>query len=160
MLRSFVEQPLISRERILDRQNAVEELNMNYISREEMAEYLNAVYDLERLIGRISYKTANPRDLIAFKSSLAMLPHIKQLLGEFQSPLLRQVDEEMDTLADLTDLIERAIVEEPPISVREGGMIKDGYSEEADRLRHAKTQGKDWLADLEAERRKRLESRP
>ena len=110
MLRSFVEQPLISRERILDRQNAVEELNMNYISREEMAEYLNAVYDLERLIGRISYKTANPRDLIAFKSSLAMLPHIKQLLGEFQSPLLRQVDEEMDTLADLTDLIERAIV--------------------------------------------------
>ena len=148
MLRSFVEQPLISRERILDRQNAVEELNMNYISREEMVEYLNAVYDLERLIGRISYKTANPRDLIAFKSSLAMLPHIKQLLGEFQSPLLRQVDEEMDTLADLTDLIERAIVEEPPISVREGGMIKDGYSEEADRLRHAKTQGKDWLADL------------
>lgn len=155
MLRSFVEQPLISRERILDRQNAVEELNMNYISREEMAEYLNAVYDLERLIGRISYKTANPRDLIAFKSSLAMLPHIKQLLGEFQSPLLRQVDEEMDTLADLTDLIERAIVEEPPISVREGGMIKDGYSEEADRLRHAKTQGKDWLADLEAEEKEK-----
>ncbi|MFR8839092.1 MAG: hypothetical protein ACLVFV_00990 [Clostridium sp.] len=154
MLRSFVEQPLISRERILDRQNAVEELNMNYISREEMAEYLNAVYDLERLIGRISYKTANPRDLIAFKSSLAMLPHIKQLLGEFQSPLLRQVDEEMDTLADLTDLIERAIVEEPPISVREGGMIKDGYSEEADRLRHENQrkvaggseqgEGKDW----------------
>ena len=155
MLRSFVEQPLISRERILDRQNAVEELNMNYISREEMAEYLNAVYDLERLIGRISYKTANPRDLITFKSSLAMLPHIKQLLGEFQSPLLRQVDEEMDTLADLTDLIERAIVEEPPISVREGGMIKDGYSEEADRLRHAKTQGKDWLADLEAEEKEK-----
>ena len=163
MLRSFVEQPLISRERILDRQNAVEELNMNYISREEMAEYLNAVYDLERLIGRISYKTANPRDLIAFKSSLAMLPHIKQLLGEFQSPLLRQVDEEMDTLADLTDLIERAIVEEPPISVREGGMIKDGYSGRqtvcAMRKPRERTgwriwrqrEGKDWNQDLEGE---------
>ena len=137
---------------------------MNYISREEMAEYLNAVYDLERLIGRISYKTANPRDLIAFKSSLAMLPHIKQLLGEFQSPLLRQVDEEMDTLADLTDLIERAIVEEPPISVREGGMIKDGYSEEADQSAPCEDpgkglaggsggrgEGKDWNQDLEGE---------
>lgn len=155
MLRSFVEQPLIDREAILARQNAVEELNMNYISREEIAEYLNAIYDLERLIGRISYKTANPRDLIAFKSSLSMLPHIKQILGEFGSGLLKEADENLNTLEDLTDLIERAIVDDPPISVRDGGIIKDGYSGEADRLRHAKTEGKDWLADLEAKEREK-----
>lgn len=155
MLRSFVEQPLIDREGILARQNAIEELNMNYISREEMAEYLNAIYDLERLIGRISYKTANPRDLIAFKNSLAMLPHIKKILGEFGADLLREVDSGMDTLEELTALIEHAIVDDPPISVRDGGIIKDGYSEEADRLRHAKTEGKDWLAALEAEEREK-----
>lgn len=155
MLRSFVEQPLIEREGILARQNAIEELNMNYISREEMAEYLNAIYDLERLIGRISYKTANPRDLIAFKNSLAMLPHIKKILGEFGADLLREVDSGMDTLEELTALIEHAIVDDPPISVRDGGIIKDGYSEEADHLRHAKTEGKDWLAALEAEEREK-----
>ena len=155
MLRSFVEQPLIDREGILARQNAIEELNMNYISREEMAEYLNAIYDLERLIGRISYKTANPRDLIAFKNSLAMLPHIKKILGEFGADLLREVDSGMDTLEELTALIEHAIVDDPPISVRDGGIIKDGYSEEADHLRHAKTEGKDWLAALEAEEREK-----
>lgn len=155
MLRSFVEQPLIDREGILARQNAIEELNMNYISREEMAEYLNAIYDLERLIGRISYKTANPRNLIAFKNSLAMLPHIKKILGEFGADLLREVDSGMDTLEELTALIEHAIVDDPPISVRDGGIIKDGYSEEADRLRHAKTEGKDWLAALEAEEREK-----
>lgn len=155
MLRSFVEQPLIDREGILARQNAIEELNMNYISREEMAEYLNAIYDLERLTGRISYKTANPRDLIAFKNSLAMLPHIKKILGEFGADLLREVDSGMDTLEELTALIEHAIVDDPPISVRDGGIIKDGYSEEADRLRHAKTEGKDWLAALEAEEREK-----
>lgn len=155
MLRSFVEQPLIDKSKILDRQNAIEELNMSYISREEIGEYLNAIYDLERLIGRISYKTANPRDLIAFKSSLAMLPHIKTILDEFESPLLKEVDEHMDTLEELTDLIEHSIVDEPPISVRDGGMIKDGYSEEADHLRQAKTEGRDWLAALEVEEREK-----
>ena len=149
MLRSFVEQPLISREEILKRQNAVEELNMNYISREEICEYLNPIYDLERLIGRISYKTANPRDLIAFKNSLSMLPHIKQLLTEFSSELLKESDGLMDPLTDLFELIESAIVEDPPITVREGGIIKDGFDENADRLRHAKTEGKSWLAELE-----------
>lgn len=155
MLRSFVEQPLIAREEILARQNAIEELNMNYISREEMAEYLNAVYDLERLIGRISYKTANPRDLIAFQNSLAMLPHIKKILGEFGADLLQEADSGMDALEELAELIGKAIVDDPPISVREGGIIRDGYSEEADRLRHAKTEGKDWLAALEAEEREK-----
>ena len=153
MLRTLVEQPLISREEILRRQNAIEELNLNYISREELGEYLNPVYDLERLIGRISYKTANPRDLLAFRNSIAMVPHIKRLLGEFTSDALKELAEDLDPLEDLNDLITRAIVEEPPITVREGGMIKDGYNEEADRLRHAKTEGKTWLAELEARER-------
>ena len=153
LLRTWIEQPLISREDILKRQNAIEELNLNYISREELGEYLNPVYDLERLIGRISYKTANPRDLLAFRNSIAMVPHIKRLLGEFTSDALKELEQELDPLEDLEDLITRAIVEEPPITVREGGMIRDGYNEEADRLRHAKTEGKTWLAELEARER-------
>ena len=153
LLRTWIEQPLISKEAILKRQNAIEELNLNYISREELGEYLNPVYDLERLIGRISYKTANPRDLLAFRNSIAMVPHIKRLLGEFTSDALKELAENLDPLEDLNDLITRAIVEEPPITVREGGMIKDGYNEEADRLRHAKTEGKTWLAELEARER-------
>ena len=153
LLRTWIEQPLISREEILKRQNAIEELNLNYISREELGEYLNPVYDLERLIGRISYKTANPRDLLAFRNSIAMVPHIKRLLGEFTSDALKELEQELDPLEDMEDLITRAIVEEPPITVREGGMIRDGYNEEADRLRHAKTEGKTWLAELEARER-------
>ena len=153
LLRTWIEQLLISREDILKRQNAIEELNLNYISREELGEYLNPVYDLERLIGRISYKTANPRDLLAFRNSIAMVPHIKRLLGEFTSDALKELEQELDPLEDLEDLITRAIVEEPPITVREGGMIRDGYNEEADRLRHAKTEGKTWLAELEARER-------
>ena len=85
-----------SQDEIIKRQNAVEELNMNYISREEICEYLNPIYDLERLIGRISYKTANPRDLIAFRSSLEMLPYIKRILGEFNSELLAELGRELD----------------------------------------------------------------
>ena len=153
LLRTWIEQPLISKAEILKRQNAIEELNLNYISREELGEYLNPVYDLERLIGRISYKTANPRDLLAFRNSIAMVPYIKQLLGEFTSDALKELADELDPLEDLHDLITRAIVEEPPITVREGGMIRDGYNEEADRLRHAKTEGKTWLAELEAKER-------
>ena len=150
LLRACIEQPLIHRDEIIKRQNAVEELNMNYISREEICEYLNPIYDLERLIGRISYKTANPRDLIAFRSSLEMLPYIKRILGEFNSELLAELGRELDPLQDIFQLIGDAIVEEPPITVREGGIIKDGYNQEADKLRQAKTEGKNWLAELEA----------
>lgn len=107
LLRTWIEQPLISREEILKRQNAIEELNLNYISREELGEYLNPVYGLERLIGRISYKTANPRDLLAFRNSIAMVPHIKRLLGEFTSDALKELEQELDPLEDLEDLITR-----------------------------------------------------
>ena len=150
LLRTWIEQPLIHKEEIIRRQDVVEELNMSYISREELCEYLNPIYDLERLIGRISYKTANPRDLIAFKTSLEMLPHIKRLLGEFRSAVFKELEADLDPLEDLYSLIERAIEDDPPITVRDGGMIKEGFSEEADRLRQAKTEGKDWLAQLES----------
>ncbi len=155
LLRSFLEQPLIKKDEILRRQEAIQELNMNYISREEIREYLNPIYDLERLIGRISYKTANPRDLISFKNSLKMLPYIKGVLSEFSSPLLKEVEGDLDPLEDLFDLIERAIEDDPPISLRDGGIIKDGFSEEGDKLRQGKTEGKTWLAQLEAREREK-----
>ena len=155
LLRTYIEQPLLKKEAILERQNAVEELNLNYISREELREYLNSIYDLERLIGRISYKTAGPRDLIAFKNSLSMLPYIKNILGEFTSSLLKEFYEELDTLEDLYALIDQSILEDPPITVREGGIIKEGYNEEADKLRNAKTEGKTWLAELEEKEREK-----
>ena len=155
LLRTWIEQPLIHKDEILDRQQAIEELNMNYISREELREYLNPVYDLERLIGRISYKSANPRDLLAFRNSIAMIPHIKNILSEFTSSNLKKLEEEMDPLEDLHDLIGRAITDEPPITVREGGIIREGFHEEADRLRHAKTEGKTWLAELETREREK-----
>ena len=155
MLRSFIEQPLIDKEEINERLDAVTELNKNAISREEIREYLNPVYDLERLISKISYQSANPRDLLAFKSSLSMLPHIKYLLGSFQSKALKEAAQNLDTLEDLYDLIERSIVEEPPIAIREGGMIKEGFHEEVDQLKHAKTEGKTWLAQLEAKEREK-----
>ena len=155
MLRRYLEQPLIEKEEIMQRLDAVEELKDNAITREELREYLNPVYDLERLISRISYQTANPRDLVAFKTSLSMLPHIKYIMKSLQSPLLVQLQEEMDELEDLFALVDTAIVDEPPISIRDGGFIKEGYNEEVDRLRHAKTEGKSWLAKLEAEEREK-----
>ncbi len=153
LLRSWIEQPLIDRNAILGRQQAIEELNLNYIGREELGEYLNPIYDLERLMGRISYKTANPRDLLAFCNSIAMIPHIKKLLDEFTGENLKLLQEQLDPLEELCELVRSAIVEEPPISIREGGIIRDGYDQEADKLRHAKTEGKTWLAQLEARER-------
>ncbi len=152
-LRSFVEQPLIDAAEINRRLEALEELNEKPMLRDEIREYLNPVYDLERLAGRISYKTANPRDMIAFRTSLEMLPHIHTLLEDFSSPLLCELREELDTLTDIQAMIEKAIQEDPPISIRDGDIIKDGYHEDVDRFRKAKTEGKSWLAKLEAEER-------
>ncbi|MBQ8185140.1 MAG: DNA mismatch repair protein MutS [Lachnospiraceae bacterium] len=154
-LRSMVEQPLICKEEIEKRHEAIAELNDQMITREELREYLNPVYDLERLISRISYQTANARDLIAFKTSLSMLPHIKVLLEGFKSPLMQELYESLDTLEDIHAKIEAAICEEPPISLRDGDIIKDGFHEDVDKYRHAKTEGKNWLAQLEATERER-----
>jgi len=155
MLRSFIEQPLIKRQDIEERLDAIEELNRHVITREEMREYLDAIYDLERLMGRVSYKSANPRDLIALMNSLQMLPNIRILAEELQSKEWKQIYEDIDPLQDIAGLIEAAIDPEPPLTIKEGGIIKSGYNEEVDRLRLAKTEGKTWLANLEAEERER-----
>ena len=154
-LRSFVEQPLIERTEIEERYDAIDEFNTNAITREEIREYLNPVYDLERLVTRVTYQTANPRDLIAFRNSIHMLPPIKTLMSDFQSPLLKRLYEQLDTLDELYELIERSIAEEPPLTLHDGGILKEGYNEEVDRLRKAKTDGKSWLADLEAKEREK-----
>ena len=148
-LRSSLEQPLIDKETILQRYDAIDELNQDVITREELREYLNPVYDLERLLSKISYKTVNPRDMIALESSLSMLPHIRLLCSNFKSDLCQDFTQNLDPLVDVYQLIHSAIVEEPPISVREGGIFKNGFNEEIDHLRNAKTEGKNWLADLE-----------
>ena len=155
MLRTFVEQPLIEKTDIEKRLDAIEELNTNMVSRDELREYLNPIYDLERLLGKISYKTANPRDLLAFRNSVQMLSPIKTVLKEFKKPLLQTIDSEIDDLTDLYDLITAAITEEAPIAIKEGGIIKDGFNEDIDRLKSAKTQGKEWLAELESQDRER-----
>ncbi len=154
-LRSFIEQPLIDKEEIEKRLDAITELNADTVSRDEIREYLNPIYDLERLLGRISYKTANPRDLVAFRNSLFMLPHIKTVLKSFKKPLLKEIEEEIDDLEDIYHLIDASIIEEPPISIRDGGLIKEGFDENIDTLRHAKTEGKNWLAQLEENDRER-----
>lgn len=155
LLRSYVEQPLVDKDEIIKRQNAVQTLLHSAIDREEIREYLNPIYDLERIIARIAGKTANPRDLVAFQNSLSMIPHIKRILSGFDDELLAKINEDMDELEDITQLISSAIVEEPPMQVKEGGIIKEGYHEEVDKLRHAKTDGKTWLADLEQQERER-----
>ena len=155
MLRTYIEQPLLEKETIEARLDAIEELNNNAIMREEIREYLNPVYDLERLVSRITYQSANPRDLVAFKSSLSMLPAIKYLLKDSVCGELKTVEEELDALEDVHALISKAIVDEPPMIVREGGIIKEGYNEEVDKLRQAKTEGKNWLAQLEEQERER-----
>ena len=153
MLRMFVEQPLINKDEITARQDMIEELNSKTIDREELREYLNPVYDLERLMTRISCKTANPRDLIAFKNSLEMLPHIKNIIKNFESLSFRDCYDKLDDLQDIYNLISASIEDEPPITVRDGGIIKNGFSKEADELRDAKTKGKEWLAQLEERER-------
>ena len=154
-LRKYIEQPLIDRKEIERRLNAVDELKNNAISREEIREYLSPIYDLERLVCKITYQSANPRDLIAFESSLSMLPHIKYILQEMKAPLLHEIYENLDTLEELCNLIQTAIQDDPPLAMKEGGIIKDGYNEEVDRLRSAKSDGKEWLAKLEADEREK-----
>ena len=130
--------------------DAIEELSDNAIDREEIREYLGPIYDLERIMTKISCKSANPRDLIAFKNSLEMIPHIKNQIGHFKCDVFRQCFEQMDDLKDLYNLVDTAIIDDPPITMRDGGMIKDGFSAEADELRNAKIKGKEWLAELES----------
>ena len=155
LLRSMLEQPLIEKAEMERRLDAIEELNRDSVSRDELREYLNPIYDLERLLSKVTYKTANPRDFIAFRNSLEMLPAIKTVLKGFEKAELTEIERDMDSLQDIYELIVAAIEEEPPISIREGGMIKDGFDETIDMLRSAKKDGKQWLAELEEADRER-----
>lgn len=155
LLRSIIMEPLLNKAEILKRQDAIAELNEHFIDREEMLEYLRPVYDLERLLSRISTQSANPRDLLAFKQSVSMIPAVKAVLRSFSAPLLREIYEGLDELPELCGMLEASIDEDAPISVRDGGMIKRGYHEEADRLFSAKTEGKNWLLKLEQEEREK-----
>ena len=106
---------------------SIEELNQNLMVREEIRDLLKNIYDLERLMTKVSYRSANPRDLIAFKNSLSMLPHIKYQLQSYKTPLMQELYETMDEMEDIYQLIDDSIAEEPPIVIREGGIIKEGY---------------------------------
>lgn len=154
-MRNVIELPLIEKEQIVERQNAIALLKDNAIIREEIREYLNPVYDFERIMSKITCKSVNPRDLIALRNSLEMLPHIKTLLNEFDKGLLCEVNERLDDLRDIYNLINDSIDEESPITVREGGLIKDGFHEEVDRLRNAKTEGKNWLMEFEMQEKEK-----
>ena len=153
-LRSFIEQPLIDKSEILLRQGAVDKLVKNVVTREEIREYLNPVYDLERLMSKIVFKTANPRDLLAFRNSIKMIPAIKTSLIDVKDDAeLSSLEERLDPLRDIYDLIDMAIVEEPPLTIKESGIIKDGFDKDIDTFREAGTNGKSWLAQLEDEER-------
>lgn len=154
-LRSYLEQPLIDKAAIEKRLDAISEFQQNYVARDEIREYLNPIYDLERLLGKISYRTANPRDLLAFRNSLEMLAPIKTVLNDFSKELLQELNARIDPLEDIYRLIDCAIVQEPPISIKEGGIIREGFDEDIDKLRQAKTEGKNWLAQLENDDRER-----
>jgi DNA mismatch repair protein MutS len=157
LLHQWLEQPLVDEEAIERRLNAVSTLYKNTVDRDELREYLQPVYDLERLLTKISYKSVNPRDLIAFRNSLRMFAPIRQTLAPLavQDPALQEILDSVGEFRDILDLLDRSIEEDPPLLIREGGFIKDGYDADIDHLRHAKTEGKTWLMELEEQDRER-----
>lgn len=155
MLRRWLEQPLMDVDEIRMRLDAVEELKEGFMVRSELMELLKGVYDIERLAGKLVFGTVNARDLISLKISLSKLPYIRDMVSGLKGGLNATLTERLDPLEDIAELIEKAINDDPPLSVKEGGIIKEGYNEEVDRLRKAATEGKNWIADLEAKERER-----
>ncbi|WP_026174405.1 DNA mismatch repair protein MutS [Effusibacillus pohliae] len=155
LLKKWVERPLAVRADIELRLQAVEELVEELLLREDLRQMLQEVYDLERLMGRVAYGSANGRDLLAIASSLAVLPELRRRLLQCESPLLQEIGRQIEEMHAIVDLIGRAIVEEPPVGIRDGGLIRDGFDEHLDRLKQASREGKRWIAQLEqAEREK------
>ena len=154
-LHQMIEQPLVDRSMIMRRLDAVEELCRSTVDRDEIREYLQPVYDLERLMTRVSYGSANPRDLIALRDSLKMFAPIRQVLSVFASDLIRELRSGMSDFDDLVQLLEASIQDEPPLQVKEGGIIKAGFDADIDRLREARTKGRQWLMNLESEDQQR-----
>ena len=155
LLRRWLNNPLIDVNQINKRLDAVAELKDNIILRGDLTDALKKVYDIERLAGKISYGSANGRDLISLKSSAKQLPEIKKILSQTKSSMLAEIYSELDTLDDIYELIDKTIVDDPPISVKEGGLIKLGYDEEIDKLKTATTDGKNWIIQLEADEREK-----
>ena len=155
MLRKWIEKPLTSVNEITYRSEGVGELKDNLMLRGELAENLKKVYDIERLVGKVAYGTVNARDLISLKNSLYQLPTIKSFLVNTNSPILKDLYSQIDELKDVWTLIDDAIVDDPPISVKEGGLIKATYNEDVKRYRSAATEGKNWVLNLEAEEREK-----
>ena len=153
LLRRWLEKPLMDVKEIEGRLGSVEELKGSAMRRGNIAEVLDRVYDIERLTGKISYGTVNAKDMVALKNSLQQLPDLKNILADFKSELLKNLYEELDTLEDVAKLIDDAIVDDPPVSVKEGGIIKIDYDEEVKKLRTASTEGKNWVIALEARER-------
>ena len=153
LLRRWINDPLIDVNEINKRLDSVKELKNSIILKGDIIESLKKVYDIERLAGKIAYGNANGRDLISLKNSVKQLPEVKEILSKTESGMLKELYEELDVLEDVYDLIEKSIVEEPPISVKEGGIIKLGYDPEIDQLKKATTEGKTWIVQLEAKER-------
>ena len=155
LLRRWINDPLIDVSEINKRLEAVEELKNNIILRGEIVEVLKKVYDMERLSAKIAYGSANGRDLISLKNSAKQLPEIKELLKSSESKYLKELYEELDCLQDIYELIEKSIVDEPPITIKEGDLIKLGFNEEIDTLKRATKEGKNWILNLELEEREK-----
>lgn len=155
LIRRWISDPLIDVKDIQHRLLAVKELKESKILRDEIVEALKKVYDIERLAGKISYGTANARDLISLKNSIEQLPKLKQALARTESELLKNMYNSLDTLNDIFKLIDTAIVDDPPITLKDGGLIKKGYNETVDRLIEITTNGKQWLVNIEAEEREK-----
>ena len=155
MLRHFLERPLRERKKMEERLDCIEELCQRYIDGEELREYLDSIYDMERLIGKISISSANARDMLALKSSLQFLPVIKRTLSSFSGRLLQGLGQEMDALEELYTRIDECIEEDPPLSIKEGGIIKSSFHEEVRLFREAGEHGKEWLNQLEEREREK-----
>ena len=155
LLRRWLNDPLVDVDEINRRLNAVKELKDDIILRGEVIENLKKVYDIERLAGKMAYGNANARDMVTLKNSLFKLPEVKQILKNCKSDLLKGLYEKLDELQDIYQLIEKSIVEDPPMTINDGGIIKLGYDEEIDKLKTAQTEGKTWLVQLEAEEKEK-----
>ena len=154
-LKKWLEQPLLEVDKIEDRLDAVEEIKNNILSKEDLKDLLDQVYDIERLMGKVIYGSANARDLISLKNSLVVLPEIKDLLAEFDAAKLADLRTTLDKLEDVSGLIDKAIQEEPPTTLTEGGIIKYGYDDQLDELLDAMNEGKDWIVNLQKQERER-----
>ncbi|MDQ0206262.1 DNA mismatch repair protein MutS [Alkalicoccobacillus murimartini] len=153
MLRQWIERPLVSKDQIVDRQSAVETFLTHFFEREELRDELKAVYDLERLAARVAYGSVSPRELVQLKRSLQRLPAIKQLLVNMKADFAKDWFNDSDTYQQIADLLDKSLIEDAPISLKEGGIIQSGYHDDLDTYRDASANGKQWIAELEAKER-------